>query len=744
MKQIFIFTLTLFLCLHGTAATAQNPLRFDDVFSGRLIQTEGSGTINWLKDGERYSRLEYNAETGGMDVVAYRAKDNKRELLIPSSLFINKATGKPLPIRSITWSDDNQKVLIYNNTQRVWRYDTRGDYWVLNLTDNKLQQIGKGLPESSLMFAKFSPDATRVAYVSKNNIYVEELASETITQLTFDGNETIVNGTFDWVYEEEFSCRDGFRWSPDGKQIAYWQSDTEGTGVFDIINNVDQLYPTILHFPYPKAGTANSAVKVGFIAATGGKTTWIDIPGDPRNNYLPRMEFIPESNELFIQQLNRPQNTNTVWIVDLNNPTPQNIFTDRDDAWLDTNDNIQWLQNNTYFTWESERSGWRHLYRVSRDGKEILPITQGEFDYISPVGMDKQKGLVYFMASPDNFTQRYLYSARLMGKGEVQRLSPIDQAGQHRYTMSPTGKWAVHTFHNAVTPPVISMVSFPKHQTARVIVDNQKGKEQYDALGLRPKEFLKVRSGDLLLDAWIIKPIHFDATKKYPVIIDVYGEPASATVQDAWGGGDLWHQYLANLGYLIVSIENRGANTPRGREWRKCIYGEVGTFASEDQCRGIMDMVRQFSYIDPSRIGITGWSGGGSQTLNCMFRYPDVFLTGIAVAFVADQRLYDTIYQERYMNTPQANPEGYRKGSPITYVEGLQGNLLLIHGTGDDNVHYQNCELLVNKLIEHEKVFSQISYPMRSHSISEGKGTTRHLRKSMEKYWLDYLPAGGR
>lgn len=740
-KLIAIATISL---LSGGIGMAQKALNLEDIVAGKVIQTKGIGSMTWLKDGERYSRLESNKQTGGTDIVAYRAKDNAREVIIPSSLLTDKSTGKPISVRSISWSADNEKVLIYNNTRRVWRYDTRGDYWVLNLKDGVLRQLGKGMPESSMMFAKFSPDGTRVAYVSNNNIYVEDIDSEKITQLTKDGSDTIVNGTFDWVYEEEFDCRDGFRWSPDGKYIAYWQSDTKGTGVFDIINNVDSIYAKVTHFPYPKAGTTNSAVKVGYIPSTGGNTTWIAIPGDSRNNYLPRMEFIPGSDELFIQQLNRPQNTNKVWIAKISDNSLNNIFTDTDAAWLDTNDNIQWLKDNHYFTWESERSGWRHLYRISRDGKEVQPITKGEFDYISPVGTDLQKGWVYFIASPDNFTQRYLYRAKVFGNGDVERVSPMEQSGQHRYNMSPTGKWAVHTYSNASTPSVIDMVSFPKHQSVRMLEDNAQAKEQYVALGLNSKEFIKVKSGDLTLDAWMIKPVDFDASKKYPVIIEVYGEPASATVQDVWGNGDLWQQYMANQGYIVVSIENRGANTPRGREWRKCIYGEVGTFSAEDQSRGILDMARQYPFIDAGRIGITGWSGGGSQTLNCMFRYPKVFHTGIAIAFVADQRLYDTIYQERYMNTPQNNPEGYRKGSPITYAEGLEGNLLLIHGTGDDNVHYQNCEMLVNKLIKYGKMFSQISYPMRSHGIYEGEGTTLHLRKTMAKYWLEHLPAGGR
>ena len=736
--------LTAILLLLGGGSQAQVQLNLEDVVAGKIIQTKGMGAMSWLKDGEHYSRVETNAEQGGTDIVSYRAKDNAREVLIPASLFVDKATGKPVPVRSISWSADNRKVLVYTNTQRVWRYDTRGDYWVLDLSDKSFRQIGKDRPESSLMFAKFSPDASKVAYVSENNIYVEDLVSQSVKQLTTDGSETIVNGTFDWVYEEEFACRDGFLWSPDGQYIAYWQSDTEGTGVFDMINNVDSLYPKILHFPYPKAGTTNSAVKVGYVSVNGGATTWIDIPGDPRNNYIPRMEFIPNSNELFIQQLNRPQNTNKVWIAQIGSSKPEHIFTDEDKAWVDTNDHIRWLKDNQYFTWESERSGWRHLYRVSRDGKDIQPITAGDFDYISTVGMDMKKGLVYFIASPDNFTQRYLYSAKLFGKGEVKRESPMDEAGQHSYSMSPTGKWAVHTFSNAVTPPVIDMVSFPGHKSVRMIEDNAEAKAQYQALGLRPKEFVKAKSGDLMLDVCMIKPANFDPNKKYPVIIEVYGEPAGSTVQDVWSGGDLWNQYMVNQGYIYVSIENRGANAPRGREWRKCIYGEVGTFACEDQARGIQDLARQYSFIDLSRIGITGWSGGGSQTLNCMFRYPSVFHTGIAIAFVSDQRLYDTIYQERYMNTPQNNPEGYRKGSPITYANGLEGNLLLIHGTGDDNVHYQSCEMLVDKLVEYGKMFSQISYPMRSHGIYERKGTTLHLRKSMAKYWLEHLPAGGK
>ncbi len=456
------------------------------------------------------------------------------------------------------------------------------------------------------------------------------------------------------------------------------------------------------------------------------------------------MEYIPDSDEVMIQQLNRLQNTNTVWVGNTKTMGLKNILTDRDEAFLDIHDNIVWLDSTTSFTWTSEKDGWLHLYKVSRDGKKMQLITKGNFDVVNINCIDPAGGYVYYIASLENFTQRYLFRSRLDGSSEAERVSPPNMAGQHSYQISADAKYAIHSFENSTAPRRISLINMTTHTEIKLMEDNTVLKNRINELGLRSKEFFKVDIGDLVLDAWMIKPADFDATKKYPVIVEVYGEPASATVQDVWGGGDLWNQYMANLGYIVVSIENRGANTPRGREWRKCIYGEVGTFASEDQARGVQDLARQFSFIDASRIGITGWSGGGSQTLNSMFRYPDVFHTGIAIAFVADQRLYDTIYQERYMNTPQNNPEGYRKGSPISHASGLKGNLLLIHGTGDDNVHYQNCELLVNELIKQGKIFSQIAYPMRSHSISEGEGTSFHLRKSMADYWLKNLPSGGR
>jgi len=748
MKTILSIAITLFLSgvLYSAhpLVRAQNSLNLEDIYKNRKYGQQGYGQVRWMKDSKGYSTIESNREKGHADIVRYDAATGEKSILIPSVRLIPAGRTTPLTVSDYIWSEDNSKLLVFTNTRRVWRYNTRGDYWVLDLASGKLQQLGKNIERSTIMFAKFSPDASRVAYVSKQNIYVEDLATGEVRQLTTDGGGDIINGTFDWVYEEELDCRDGFRWSPDGKYIAYWQSDTKGTGVFYMINNVDSVYSVPIPLPYPKAGTTNSAVKVGVIPLGGGGTKWFDIPGDPRNNYLARMDFIPNSNEVMIQQLNRRQNENRVWTGNVETMQLTNIFTDIDEAFLDIHDNIMWLENEKYFTWTSERDGWLHLYKVSRDGKQTDLVTKGAFDVISISCIDPKGGYVYYIASPDNPTEKYLYRSRLSGKGEAERVTSAEMKGSHSYQVSADAKWAIHSFNNVTIPARISVVSLPAHKEVRNLVSNEAAAKWYADLNLNPKEFFRVDIGYAVLDGWMIKPQGFDPSKKYPVIIYIYGEPAGSTVQNTFDGGDLWHQYLAQKGYLILSIDPRGTRMPKGREWRKSIYRKIGIVAPKDHAAGVKKVIETYPFVDASRIGIHGWSGGGQMTLNCMFRYPDLYRTGIAVAFVADQKNYDSIYQERYMDTPQNNPEGYRDGSPITHAKNLQGNLLIMHGTGDDNVHYQSFEMLTNELIRHNKLFSQMSYPMRSHGISEGENTTIHLRRTMEKFWLTNLPAGGR
>ncbi|MCK5147050.1 S9 family peptidase [bacterium] len=735
----------VFIATAGAQSGGQDKLTLERIYRDNDFRSNRFGPARWLEDGSGYTTLERSAAFDhARDIVKYAPETGERNVLVDAKQLVPRGMDKPLRIADYHWSTDGRKLLIFTNTARVWRYHTRGDYWVLDLNSGNLQQLGRFAQSSTMMFAKFSPQGDRVAYVVKNNIYVESLHSPALIQLTHDGSERYVNGTFDWVYEEELSCRDGFRWSPGGKHIAYWQSDTEGTGIFYLINNIDSLYSKPMPFPYPKVGTTNSAVKVGVVSAVGGETRWFDIPGDPRNNYLARMEFIPNSHEVMVQQLNRLQNTNRVWIGDIHSMALKNILTDKDDAFLDIHDNIQWLDKARYFTWTSEKDGWLHLYKVSRDGQKMRLITKGDFDVVNINCIDEKGGYVYYIASPANYTQRYLYRSRINGRGKVERITPQDLTGQSAYQMSPDAKWAIATYQNVTTPPRISVVSLPKHREVTLLEDNAELKDKYQALKLLPKSFFRIDIGDVVLDAWMIKPRNFDPARKYPLIFFIYGEPAGSTVQNNWGGGQLWDQYMAQQGYIVVSVDNRGTRVPRGREWRKCIYRQIGILAAHDQAKAAREIFKRFDFIDTDRIGMWGWSGGGQMTMNCLFRYPEIYHTGIAVSFVSDQRLYDTIYQERYMGLPDDNEAGYRDGSPITHAYNLQGNLMIVHGTADDNVHYQSFEMLANELIKHNKLFSMMSYPMRTHSIRERENTSLHLRRTMEKYWLENLPAGGK
>jgi len=747
MKKLPAFIIgILMVSVTFFTATAQektlSKITLEDLYKNNIFRSKGINSVRWMKDNKAYSALEDNETLGGKDIVTYDAKTGDREVLVSAGKLIPTGENKPLIISDYAWSEDNSKLLIFTNTRKVWRYHTRGDYWVWDLKNGKLTQIGSSMEEARLMFAKFSPDGKKVGFVFKNNLYTQTLESGSVEQLTNDGNEQIINGTFDWVYEEELNCRDGFRWSPDSKRIAFWQMDTEGMGTFYLINNIDSIYPKIIPLPYPKVGTANSSAKIGSINLEDKKITWMDIPGDPRNNYLARMDWANSPDELIIQQLNREQNTNKVIFADVVNGKSKVIYTEKVETWLDVYDDLSWLNNGEEFTWLSDNTGWLHLNRVSRVG-EITPITSGDFEVIQLLKIDQEKGWVYYIASPENATQRYLFRSRLDGKGKPERLSPINQIGQHSYNISPDCKYAIHTFSNHNTPPRYEVITLPEHTVLRVLEDNSELKNKLAEYKIATKEYFRIKTVDgMEFDAWMIKPVDFNPEKKYPVMFYVYGEPASATVQDSWSS-DFWHQLLAQEGYIVISVDNRGTDAPRGREWRKIVYKKIGIIAPQDQA-ACARKIMEWDFVDSNRIGIWGWSGGGSNTLNCMFRYPEIYKTGIAIAFISDQKLYDNIYQERYMNLPKNNEDGYRDGSPITHAKNLQGNLLLIHGSGDDNCHYQSCEMLVNELIKQNKYFSMVEYPMRTHSINERENTSLHLRMTMLNYLKQNLPAGAK
>ena len=718
-------------------------LTLDRIFKDAEFKLPDWGPAYWSEEGTAYTVLEKSETfTNVSEIVRVEMESGKRDILVTASNLIVQGEVKPLKIEDYACSKDGTKMLLFTNTKRVWRKETRGDYWVFDLKTKALKKLGGKAAPSTLMFATFSPDGQRVAYVCQNNLYVQAVDSLKITQLSKDGSDTIVNGTADWVYEEEFYLRNGFRWSPDGKYIAYWQFDTAGVRINHLVNNTDELYPVITSYAYPKVGQTNSACRVGVVKADGGRTRWFRPSDDPRNHYIPKMEWTEDSKAVVFQQLNRLQNTNEFIRGEARSGDLQTLITDRDDAWVEVAETWNWIDQGNRFLFLSERDGWQHVYSASCTNSESILLTPGAFDVLNVVGVDEKRGCVYFIASPDNATQRYLYRAPLKGSGPCERVSPQDQTGTHGYDLSKDGRWAIHTYSRMGQPPRMELVKLPEHTVVRGLTDTTALCAKLVKAQTCPTEFFRVDIGNgVQCDAWCIKPPNMDMTKKYPLLVHVYGEPAGSTVTDKWGGDNyLWHRMLAEQGYVVVSIDTRGTNVPRGRAYRKSIYRQVGTLAAQDQAAAVRQLLKTRPYLDPKRVGVWGWSGGGSMSLNAIFRYPELYRTAMAIAFVCNQLFYDTIYQERYMGLPSDNAEGFKNGSPITYAHQLKGDLLLIYGTGDDNCHYKNFETLVNELIKQNKLFSTMPYPNRSHSIKEGENTKRHLYGTMTQYLKKNLP----
>lgn len=707
----------------------------------------------WTESGNGYYRVQNN------EIRLFDLDKQVESTVVSADLLTPARANDPLEIKAFAFSADRNRILLFTNTRRVWRYETRGDYWILDLDKGSLRQLGQGLPEASLMFAQFSPQGDRVAYVSDNNIYVEDVKKGKPRPLTTtNGTPKLINGTFDWAYEEEFSCLDGFRWSPDGKRIAYWQIDANTIRDFYMINTTDSIYSYTIPVEYPKVGESPSACRLGVVTVAdlpgGGRipeTIWMDIPGDERQNYIPRMGWA-DNEYLFLQQLNRKQNTSKLMLASAKNGKAKTVYAESDEAWIsvrtrwENGNGWRWLKDGETFLWITEKDGWRHIYAIDKNSGAERLITQGNYDIIDPLRVVEESGYVYFTASPDNATERYLYRTRLDGTGPAERLTPAIQEGSHTYEISPNGRFAFHRFSNYYTYPISEWITLPEH---RAIDPNGSVANRFDP-ELKAKsavEFFQVTTDDdVTMDGWMVKPKDFDPAKKYPVVFYVYSEPAAQTVTNRFGVGrnGLYRGDMAEDGYVYVSIDGRGTPAPKGRAWRKSIYRKIGVLNIRDQAMACRKLLATYDWMDPQRIAVHGWSGGGSATLNLLFQYPELYQTGIAVAAVANQLTYDNIYQERYMGLPQENMRDFLEGSPITHAKNLQGNLLYIHGTGDDNVHYQNAEMLINELIKHNKVFQFMPYPNRSHGIYEGEGTRQHLSTLFTDFLQRHCPPGGR
>src|SRR5256886_380429 len=651
MMRRAVFVVVTAAGLMAAPLTAQVPAQATDMlrrlFASREFAPEHFGPARWIAGGTAYTTVEPASDNTGSDIVRYETATGARGVAVAARQLIPPGATASLDIDDYEWSSDASKLLIFTNTQRVWRQNTRGDYWVLDRAGRTLKKLGGDAPAS--------PPPSRAR-------------------------------------------RPG---------------------------------------PRPPPAPA------GVVGADGGAPRWLRVPDDPRQNSLPRLEWAGPQ-ELVLQRINRAQNTDRVMLADATTGAVRTVLVERDSAWLDVVDDLQWLAGGKEFTWVSERDGWRHVYRVSRDGKTVRLVTPGAFDVIEVAALDEPGGWLYYIASPDNATQRYLYRIPLDGSGKPERVTPADRPGTHSYDISPDARWAWHTSSTLDTPPVTDLVRLPSHATARTVVGNEQLSGAVAPLTSRRGEFFRVPLPDsATLDGWMIRPRDFDSTRTYPLLMYVYGEPAGQTARDQWMGGlGLWFRMLADQGYVVASVDNRGTPAPRGRAWRKVVYGAIGVLSSREQADAVRALTRSRRYLDATRVGIWGWSGGGSSTLQAMFRYPDVYQVGMSVAPVPDERLYDTIYQERYMGLPQDNKSGYETASAISHAEGLRGRLLLVHGSGDDNVHYQGSERLLNRLVALGKPVDFMEYPNRSHCICEGQGTTLHVYSLLTRYLIEHLPAG--
>jgi len=745
--KLILLLSVLTVCYTTVAQTSESSqlLTIDRIYSGEFRQ-DFERAIQWDSDGEGYITIEKSRTMSGADeLVHYTSASQERSPFITADKL--RANGTSISIESFTLSADGTKVLLFTNSSRVWRSNTKGDYWVYDLQNETLKQLGTSFDASSLMFAKFSSDNRFVFYVHKFNIYKEDFANSTVTQLTKDGNGDIINGTFDWVYEEEFGKRDGFSISPSDEHIAFWQLDASATGTFYMINNTDSIYSRPIPLQYPKVGDDPSAAKIGIIDLNTRQLHWIPLEGGEKENYIPGIQWV-NKNQLLIQQINRHQNRLTIWSYAPSTKAIKKVYTETEDTWVDIdypdvssnswgNNDLQLVDDKTAFLRMTENDAWRHIYKVSiATGKKTL-VTPFDYDIASMRTATKKN--VLYMASPTNSTQRYLYSTDLKGKGNDTRITPEEFSGLNAYNIAPNGGYAIHTHQSTTAVRTVRFISLPDHKVIKTLVDNATYKKQLDALALPEVKFSEVTTEEgISIDARMIFPPNFDASKKYPVVFHVYGEPWGQVAMDTQIG--FINIFLAQQGYIIIDMDNRGTPCLKGSAWRKSIYRRIGVINTRDQALAAKEILK-LDYLDENRTAVWGWSGGGSMTLNLMFKYPEIYKTGVAVAAVSNQLVYDNIYQERYMGLPQENKEDFIAGSPVTYAKNLEGNLLLIHGTADDNVHYQSAEILINELIKENKQFDMMAYPNRSHGIYEGHNTSRHVYTLITNYIMEKTPS---
>ncbi len=725
------------LALQGVDTSAQVPAEAE----ARLRAIYERGEFNprsfqatWLEDGSGYTVLESPPGADQRELVQYDAASGARTVLASLSQLVPQGASDPLAIEAYALSPDGVWVLL--RTSRDEAEGDTNDYWTLEQSPGTLRRVVESVG-SAPMGNSISPDGRRFLYVDHGNLHVYDLSTDRATPLTADGIiGSVSNGRAEW--------------SPDGSRIAFVRSDQSAVRLRPMLVPGDPTYPVVREVRYARVGETIATLRVGVVAAQGGEPSWISIPSPDEGFYLGQVSWAGNSDELLVEQLSRGRDVRDFLIADVRSGAVTRLYHESDPAWVVAsyriNSGLEWIRGGRAFVLLSEKDGWRQAYVVSREGEEQAVLTPGGSDIIARGLVDEAEGHFYYLASPDNATQRYLYRVRLDGSGEPERVSPADQPGTHDYDFSPDARWAFHTYSTFDDPPVTELVQLPEHRVVRVLEDNDEIRKRAESLISGPTEFFQLDiGGGVELDAWMIKPRDFDPSRRYPVFVYQYTEPHAQDVLDRWARGHAhFHRVVADLGYLVVCMDTRGTPAPKGAAWRRAVFGSLGPLSTEEQAAGLQELARTRPYVDLSRVGIWGWSGGGSNTLNAMFRKPDVYHLGIAVAPKPQPHLYNAWFQEIYMRTREENPEGYRRSAPINFAEGLKGDLLIIHGTGETNTHLEITEGLVDRLIELGKSFDYMAYPNRDHGLREGEGTSLHMRMLMVRYLLTHLPPGPR
>ena len=676
-----------------------------------------------MKDDNHYTVLEQNAELNSSLIILNSFINPKKRVV----LFDSKRFSENLEISSYSFSKDEQNLLLETHSDPIYRRSKQGVYWIYNLKSKELQK----LTDEKVQEPTFSPDGKNVAYVYRRNIYVKNLITKATMQLTFDGDYQTINGITDWVYEEEFGFVRAFHWSPDSKKIVFMRFDESNVPIFSMGIYGKDTYPFPYMFRYPKAGETNASIDLFVLELESRIRQPIIFKEKPY--YIPRIKFDGGQNTLIIQTINRHQNDLRVFSYNIENKTFRLLINEKDKAYVSIHDDLKFIDDNN-FLWTSERDGYKHIYRYDKNGNLINQVTKGNWEVTKMYAYNSDLNEIYYQSVEGSSIERGIFAIKINGKGK-RILQPTN--GTNGANFSKKGSYYIHSYSDEKTPPKYALYQTRKNKLISELLNNQKLCKRLESYNLSNREFSTLNVNGLNFNMWMIKPDNFDPKKKYPLLMFQYSGPGSQQVSNRWGDSrTIWHKDLANKGYIIACVDGRGTGF-KGAEFKKSTYLNLVKYESIDQIEAAKSL-GSLSYIDESRIGIWGWSFGGHMAAQCLLTGKEVFSMAIAVAPVTNWRFYDTIYTERFMRTPQENPDGYDLNSPLNYADKLEGKFLIIHGSADDNVHVQNTMRLVEELIQEDKQFEWMIYPDKNHGIFGGN-TRRHLYTKMTNFIIENL-----